>query len=523
MDTSTMSLLLSTTVDKHDTASDEDDQNCLVDLHGTCLTLPFHREGLAYFSLMVLALYLCCKILSRMGARELNAPHPQTSTPEWHLLLGRLGLVFFTFGTALDHFRLWVGSFDESWPDYILHADGHNATLANERWVRNAYRGAGIQTFLWWYCCFLVILLSPLTLYSITYIYWKARLRAGWQVSRTPYFKTTTVVSFVLVLAGLVAFGVGPLFAPLEVISVTRLWSLTTSTTISPLWLNCGTYAWQASLVGLACGLLVTEGEQRKFGNGVMLLVNILYVICSSSIAVSTESWWFVVDKLLQQAAIATQIWADIVHNPDDYGILHDDFFHHQRQQQALREPLLPRQGGDNEEEESDEEESDSEEDSDEESESSSSSQGEGDEEQAAAAADGYMELVQDDDSVDSHEEEDVERQEPRDEHVSPQVMLVDQQNDDDDLHEQQADVERHHESSPAGEEEQQESPARVLFSPDTQEPQSQPDDIEQQQQQVSPVRRDVALVDELSSSIHNDDDEPAPAAVQANEEILWL
>lgn len=304
---------------------------CLVDLHGTCLKLPFHRQGLPYLSLLLVALFQIWCILKRMIAREINAPNPPTGISEWHLILGRFGLLFFTVQTALDHFRLFLGSFDASWPEFILAAP--NATAATKEWAHYAYRGTTLQTFLWWYCCFLQVLV-PVSLYAVTYIYYKARLRLRLPIvfNTSMWFLTTTAVVVVLFLYSLVAFFVGPAKAPLKVIQVTGLWSLTTTSRAS---LLVSVVVWLVSLIALAVALLIIEGPAKRRANLVFIMINTLAL---ASLIPHDDSWWSAVAKLLQQLAIGSHIWADVTHNPDDYGRLNDDTY---LPLSSLRQPLL--------------------------------------------------------------------------------------------------------------------------------------------------------------------------------------
>ncbi|KAI2491749.1 hypothetical protein MHU86_22826 [Fragilaria crotonensis] len=230
---------------------------CLVDLHGTCLVLPFHREGLPYLTLLVIAIILFVIQCLRIAAREMNSPNPPNDISEWHLLLGRFGVICFTLATALDHLRLACGAWDASWPSYILTAS--NATVANELWIRHGYGGATLQTFLWWYCCFLQLVMLPVALFSVSYIYIKARLRLrmGLHNMRMKHFflLSGTVVLFFLIL-GLIAFCLGPIQMPLRVVRVTGLWSLTTTSALMTNVATATLLAWHGSLIALAmsCG-----------------------------------------------------------------------------------------------------------------------------------------------------------------------------------------------------------------------------------------------------------------------------
>jgi hypothetical protein len=321
---------------------------CLVDLHGTCVVLPFHRQGLPYLSLAVIALSSAIYLLKRMGAREMNAPQNPYAVTEWQLLVGRFGLLFFTVATALDYIRLFLGSFDQSWPDYVLE-NMDDVSEANVEWAKHGYRDVGVQTFLWWYCCFLQTILLPLTLYSVSFIYYKARRRTDNPIEDPhAWFLKCSAVVVCIAVPSLVGFLLGTLQGPLKLIHVTGLWSLTTS--VHHFWYlqRLSIFAWQAALVGLGIGLLTVEGADKRFRNIAFLLTNVLAFVCCFLVPLvvnNNDTWWPAVTRFLQQAAIASQLWADSTHNRDDYGRLFDDDYlpghNAQQQDNSLRQPLL--------------------------------------------------------------------------------------------------------------------------------------------------------------------------------------
>ncbi len=323
---------------------------CLVDLHGTCLVLPFHREGLPYLTLLVIAIVLFVIQFLRIAAREMNSPNPPNDISEWHLLLGRFGLICFTLATALDHLRLACGAWDASWPSYILTAS--NAAVANERWTQHGCSGATLQIFLWWYCCFLQLVMLPVALFSVSYIYIKARLRLriGLHNMRMKHFflLSGTVVLFFLIL-GLVTFCLGPVRMPLQVVRVTGLWSLTTTSNLMTNVAIATLLVWHGSLIVLAMSLLYLEGPPKRPPNTLFLLVVAASFLVSCDSFVHNKRTYTdststglspLVTKFLLQLAIGSHMWADITHNPDDYGRLNDDMYRVPTVT-SLRQPLL--------------------------------------------------------------------------------------------------------------------------------------------------------------------------------------
>ena len=327
---------------------------CLVDLHGTCIILPFHSQGLPYLSLLLVAVVQVTLQFQRIIAREIHSPNPPNDYLEWQLLFGRFGLLCFTMATALDHFRILCGAIDVSWPDYVLTAP--NAQIANELWRKYGYGGTTVQTFLWWYCCFLQAVMMPVTLFAVSYIYAKARLRLRLRLPlrvRHYFILNCTVVLLFLIL-GLLAFFLGPVRMPLKLVKVTGLWSLTTTSHLMMTDLIIVTvYVWQGSLMVLAAALWRLEGPTKRLKNTLFLLVVVASLVvncCVSSQSTKTttaatttsadSSWWSAVAKLLTQMVIGAQMWADVSHNPDDYGRLNDDMYQ-LLPSSSLREPLL--------------------------------------------------------------------------------------------------------------------------------------------------------------------------------------
>lgn len=328
---------------------------CLVDLHGTCFILPFRSQGLPYLALLLVAVVQVTLQFQRIIAREIHSPNPPNEYLEWQLLFGRFGLVCFTLATALDHFRLLCGAIDASWPDYILTAP--NAQIANQLWRKYGYGGTTVQTFLWWYCCFLQAVMLPVTLFAVSYIYAKARMRLRLRLPlmvRHYFILNCAFVSLFLIL-GLLAFVLGPVRMPLKLVKVTGLWSLTTTSRLMMTDLIVATvYVWQGSLVVLAAVLWRLEGPSKRISNTLFLLVVVTSLVvncCVSSQSTNTtttttgssaadSSWWSAVAKLLTQMAIGAQMWADVTHNPDDYGRLNDDMYQ-LLPSRSLREPLL--------------------------------------------------------------------------------------------------------------------------------------------------------------------------------------
>ena len=324
--------------------------NCLVNLHGTCLVLPFHREGLPYLSLLLIAIIQIVIQFRRIAAREINSPNPPNDISEWHLLLGRFGVICFTLATALDHLRLACGAFDVSWPSYILAAP--NTTVANELWTRHGYNGATLQTFLWWYCCFLQLVMLPVALFSVSYIYIKARLRLRLRLHNIrlkQYFVLSGTVVIFFLLIGILSFFLGPVQMPLQVVRVTGLWSLTTT---SKLMVNVAVVTlltWHGSLIVLAISLWYLEGPSKRLPNTLFLLIVAASFAMSCGPIVKSEATTDVssscltplVAKILLQLAIGSHIWVDVTHNPDDYGRLNDDMYRLPTAN-LLRQPLLP-------------------------------------------------------------------------------------------------------------------------------------------------------------------------------------
>jgi hypothetical protein len=54
----------------------DDISNCLVDLHGTCIVLPIHRDGLPFVALGLMAGCQLVWQFQRIVAREWNSPNP---------------------------------------------------------------------------------------------------------------------------------------------------------------------------------------------------------------------------------------------------------------------------------------------------------------------------------------------------------------------------------------------------------------------------------------------------------------
>lgn len=139
---------------------------------------------------------------------------------------------------------------------------------------------------------------------------------------------------------------------PLKLVKVTGLWSLTTTSRLMMTDLIVVTvYVWQGSLVVLAAVLCRLEGPTKRASNTLFLLVVVVSLVvncCVSSQSTNTttatgsadSSWWSPVAKLLTQMAIGAQMWADVTHNPDDYGRLNDDMYQ-LLPSFSLREPLL--------------------------------------------------------------------------------------------------------------------------------------------------------------------------------------
>lgn len=344
--------------------------NCLVDLHGTCLVLPFHREGLPYLSLLVIAILQMVVQSLRITAREINSPNPPNDISEWHLLLGRFGLLCFTLATALDHLRLACGAWDASWPAYIVTAS--NATVANDLWMRHGYGGATAQKILWWYCCFLQLIMLPATLFSISYIYIKARLRLRLRLHNMrmkQYFIYSGALVLFFLFMGLLTFFMGPVQAPMQVVRVTGLWSLTTTSELMVIVAIVTLLVWHGSLIALAISLWYLEGSSKRLANTVFLLVvTVSFVMCCGPLVSETKgddssSCWLapLVTKFLLQLAIGSHMWADITHNPDDFGRLNDDMYRFPTAT-SLRQPLLPstnlQQNNEHDEDDDDDEQS---------------------------------------------------------------------------------------------------------------------------------------------------------------------
>ena len=325
----------------------EEIANCLVDLHGTCLIVPFQREGIPYLSLLVIAIIQIGIQCVRIAARELNSPNPPNDYSEWHLLLGRFGLLFVTLSTALDYLRLTLGSFSVSWPSYIILAS--NATVANDEWAQHGCRDAVVQSFLWWYCCFLQLVIFPFALLSITYIYVKARLRLRLRLHNLRmkhFFFISLTVSLLFFLLGLIAFFLGAVQMPLQIVRVSGLWSLTSPSKLMSNVVMINTLAWEGSLIILGLLLLYLEGQPKRLLNMLFLSVATMSFVVSSPLfatANDASSSWLdpLLVKLLVQLSIGSHMWVDITHNPDDYGRLNDSMYRMPTFSSPLRQPLL--------------------------------------------------------------------------------------------------------------------------------------------------------------------------------------
>jgi hypothetical protein len=318
----------------------DDITNCLVDLHGTCIVLPIHRDGLPFVAFALLAgCQLVCQF-QRIVAREWNSPNPPNDWFECHLILGRAGVLCWTLATFLDSVRRIMGSWEGSWPDYIKTAP--NAAAANELWMLHGYNDTILQVFLWWYCCFMKAVFLPLTLMSISFLYAKARLRVRlpllpWRINRRQHFLMVGFVAFVFMAIGSITFFVCPTRVPLQIIQLSKKeWTLDTSSNMMRGVIMMQTLLWECCLFLLALLLCRLEGPNQKVINSFMALIFALSLIHSMF-----GSTYDTITAFFIQLAISAHMWIDFTHNPDDYGRLNDDMYRIMTSTQSLVQPLL--------------------------------------------------------------------------------------------------------------------------------------------------------------------------------------
>jgi hypothetical protein len=305
---------------------DSDLTRCLIDLHGTCLVMPFHREGIPYLSLAFFSILQLNYLIQRMMAREINYMADYSNLIEWHLLLGRLGLVFLAFGLLLENIGTFLGSFDISWPSYIV--DAPNATIANQLWHLHSYSGASGQTFVWWYHCFLVTALAPLTWFSASYIIFKSIRRRRRLPYSSIWFRSSATLWFSLLIFSVGIFIVLTMGSGVLLSQQTGIWSLSAVSWDSS---QVVKYAWLMSLLVVGVILLF----QRQLIMGSTILVSDCLAFAMQVLVVKGVYWWPVLSQFVLQLSLLSHLWADAVHTPDDFGPVPRD------QQGEARLPLL--------------------------------------------------------------------------------------------------------------------------------------------------------------------------------------
>jgi len=320
--------------------------NCVVfDLNGLCI--PMRHEGIFYAFMVLIGLIQLVGLCRRLMAREMNylPDYSFDNITEWHLTFGRMGLLCLSLGILLDNFRLFLGSFDSSWPDYILYAS--NTSSANELWGndshRYSYRDIGAQRFLWCYSSFMETLFAPFILYSATYIVYKQR---QWRRvveeeeeilstdRRKSWFLATSAIVVVVFIIFLVQFALGPIQHGFRLVKVTGIWSITTNNGYTNSMLLAITL-WLSIMILLAIVLLLpTKPQLRKFALLQWILVNGVAMITRILAEKRDDSYWLpAVSQVFIQWAIALHRKWDGAHNPDDFGRLSNE---------ELREALLP-------------------------------------------------------------------------------------------------------------------------------------------------------------------------------------
>lgn len=292
--------------------------------YGSCATLSFQIQGLYYLFCLVSAVIQTAYVVSRISRRR-KRPCPskeQLGIGEWHLLLGRIGLLILTVGTALDNLRLFTGAFTQAWPSSIWNSP--DARIATVTWALDDYKGAQIQSLLWWICAFFHIVMVPLSTFSIKNLIYQGIHQAEGRykmhfvpINKEMWFLSSTIMTLCLLVPSAYGFIVGPMQGPLEVRRLSGMNTLSSSIKSPVLHGLLAVITWQLCVIFVALFLFIIQGKSRRFENMILLLCN-MFCLFLQAIANSGDGDLSALSNLSEQLAIGSQVWADSVHNNDD-------------------------------------------------------------------------------------------------------------------------------------------------------------------------------------------------------------
>jgi hypothetical protein len=281
----------------------------------------FRIQGI-FFALFALSGLIQSIILVRRLRRHTRTN--RTLVAEWHLYLGRCGILLLSTGTFLDNIRKFTSTFRYSWPDSILLAP--TAEIATERWRQDNYRGAPFQSVFVWLCVGWHLILAPVAIYSVLYI-----LRVGLQkrkphqsivvmpASDRVWFYASTFTVAHLMLTGLYGFLAGPASGPLQVRSYIGIIVLE-PTNDAPLLMRglLGVVLWQVLLLFAQLTLLLFEYHHKR-ANFWLVFANVMSFVMQSARHGSEEQEGLrpMLNNFAEQIAIATQLIADALYSDD--------------------------------------------------------------------------------------------------------------------------------------------------------------------------------------------------------------